>query len=84
MSTGSDFVTRKELAAHVAQLSDDIRAVGVSVERVESHVRGLAEALTSTREQLERKIDALEARLSARTSVIEEAVLEQRFAVTPK
>ncbi len=87
MSTGSDFVTRKELEAHLQTLvtktdlehafvvlSDNIRAVGASVERVESHVRGLAEALTSTREQLERKIDSLEARLTARIALLEDVV----------
>jgi predicted nucleic acid-binding Zn-ribbon protein len=79
------FATKKDLEVYAANakkdlehafivLSDNIRAVGVSVERVESHVRGLAEALTSTREQLERKIDGVEERLSARIAVLEEVV----------
>ena len=87
MAANSDFVTRKELEGHLEKLatkadlehafvvlSDNIRAVGASVERVESHVRGLAEALTSTREQLERKIDSLDERLSARITALEDVV----------
>src|SRR5947209_6480943 len=51
-----------------------MRSRGFSVERLESFVRGPAEGLTSTREELERKMDEMEARLSSRISILEEVV----------
>jgi methyl-accepting chemotaxis protein len=69
---------RKEEAMNIeenfALVRQDIRSLAVTVERVESHVQMLAEALTMTRESLERKIDEVDARLSARISVLEDVL----------
>jgi len=75
------FATKKDLEDAFTVLSDNIRAVGVMVERVQSDVRLLAEGLTSTREQLERRIDALDTRLSDRMSVLEEVVRQNSAGI---
>jgi len=53
---------------------EDVRAIGVMVERLESSVRGLAEGMTSLRSELKSDIVELERHLSERISVLEEVV----------
>ncbi|MFO0671931.1 MAG: hypothetical protein U0235_20285 [Polyangiaceae bacterium] len=67
------------LASHAnlkASLEGDLRAIGVVVERIDANVRGLAEALVSTREELITNINDVERRLSERISMLESVVRE--------
>ncbi len=70
----NQFVTRAEFVEVTGGLRDDIRAVGVVVERVDANVRALAEAIGATREGLTAQMSDLERRLSERISVLESAV----------
>ncbi|MFO0670027.1 MAG: hypothetical protein U0235_10435 [Polyangiaceae bacterium] len=70
----NQFVTRAEFVEVTGGLRDDIRAVGVVVERVDANVRALAEAIGATREGLTAQMNDLERRLSERISVLESAV----------
>jgi chromosome segregation ATPase len=65
----SDSASQEALAS-----KDDVRAIAVMVERLESSVRGLAEGMTALREGFKGDLDALEQRLSSRISVVEEVV----------
>ena len=52
----------------------DIRALGVVIERVDTNVRLLAEAMTGMRTELKNDMAELEARLSVRITRLEDAV----------
>jgi len=81
VAASSDFVTRGEFHETIDVVRGDIRALGVRFERLESYMRGVAEALTMTREQLERKMDEMEARLTVRISVLEEVVQQNSIDI---
>ena len=72
------FASKKDLHTAIDSVRDElrgeIRGVGAKVEQLESVVRGLAEGLVATREQLERRIDSVDERLSGRIGVVEEVV----------
>jgi chromosome segregation ATPase len=53
---------------------DDVRAIGVVVERIESKLGALTEGLGVLRDELKTDIASLEQRLSARIAVLEEVV----------
>jgi hypothetical protein len=50
---------------------EDVRAVGIAVERVEAHVIALAEGLTAVRDELKADLAGFEQRLSARILAVE-------------
>ncbi len=54
--------------------AESIRAFGVVLERVESQMSAVLEAVATTRHELNAKLDASEARLSERISVLEQVV----------
>lgn len=73
--TRAEFLdTRDAILASQAEMKGDIRALGVVLERVDANVRGLAEAVVSTREGLTTKMDDLERRLSDRIAILESVV----------
>ena len=79
--TRAEFLDTRDmlLASHAnlkASLEGDLRAIGVVVERIDANVRGLAEALVSTREELITNINDVERRLSERISMLESVVRE--------
>lgn len=79
--TRAEFLDTRDmlLASHAnlkASLEGDLRAIGVVVERIDANVRGLAEALVSTREELITNINDVERRLSERISMLEIVVRE--------
>jgi predicted RNase H-like nuclease (RuvC/YqgF family) len=51
-----------------------IRGFGVVLERIESQMTAVLEAVTSSSERLDARIDLLEARLSQRISALEDVV----------
>src|ERR1019366_7746303 len=51
-----------------------VRAFGAVLERIESQMGAVLEAVTSSSQRLDAKIDALEARLGERISVLEQVV----------
>jgi hypothetical protein len=59
-----------------SKTADAIRAQSMMFERLESHVQGLAEAMTSMGERLEARVGEAESRMIARSVVVEEAVRE--------
>ena len=71
-------VTKTDLHAAVdglrTELKDDIRALGVVIERVDTNVRLLAESMTGMRTELKNDLAELEARLSVRITRLEDAV----------
>lgn len=73
------FATKKDLDRFATK--EDLRAMGVMLERLDGTVRLLAEGLVATREQLERRIDEQGERLSARITLLEEAVREHGRAM---
>jgi hypothetical protein len=54
--------------------SNDVRAIGGMVERLESSVNALAEGLTSFRSELKTDLRALEIRLTERIELLEDVV----------
>jgi hypothetical protein len=55
-------------------VAESIRAFGVVLERVESQMSAVLEAVATTRHELQTQINASEARLSERISVLEQVV----------
>jgi len=63
-------------AVRPPSVAASIRGFGVVLERMESQMSAVLEAVTSSSERLDTRIDALEARLSQRISALEDAVRE--------
>jgi hypothetical protein len=57
-----------------SEIRIEVRALGVVVERIDSNVQMLAEAMIGMRTELKRDITELDARLSARIDRLEDAV----------
>ncbi len=58
----------------IREVKDEIRAVGVLVERIDAKVDAVIEGLTSTRDELKRDMASMEERLLARMAMIENVV----------
>jgi len=65
---------RTDLQTREGAVDERMRGMGVVLERIDSKVGFLAEALTSKSEELKVEIRAVEVRLSQRISVLEEVV----------
>lgn len=63
-------------ARRAPSTAESIRALGVVLERIESQMIGVIEAVTSSSERLDAKIDGVESRLLQRITTLEEAVRE--------
>jgi predicted RNase H-like nuclease (RuvC/YqgF family) len=61
-------------ARRAPSTAEAIRGFGVVLERVESQMAAVLEAVTSSSERLDARIDTLEARLSERISALEQVV----------
>jgi uncharacterized coiled-coil DUF342 family protein len=60
----------------IREVKDEIRAVGVLVERLDAKVDAVIEGLTSTRDELKRDMASMEDRLLERMRTIEHVVGE--------
>jgi chromosome segregation ATPase len=77
MSAAKKFSTAKRPSTRKA----GARGRDVVLERIESQMQFVVEAVTGLREELVAKIDDLEARLSARISVLEEVVRQNSLDI---
>ncbi len=82
------FVTRGEfLEAHaglnteIGGLKTEVRAMGVMMERMDSNIRGLAEAVVSMGQSSSTQLAEVELRLSNRITVLESVVRENSVAI---
>ncbi|SRR5260221_4876581 len=68
----NDYATKAQLES----VRDEIREIGVIVERTEAKVSFLAEALVSTRDELKRDIADVRSDLGGQIGILEEVVRE--------
>ena len=61
--------------------AESARAFGVVLERIESQMTAVVEAVTSATQRLDAKIDALGAHLSERISVLEQVVRQNSLDI---
>ena len=69
-----DSATKKDLETGLQSVRDEIRAIGVIVERTDANVRLLAEALVVTRDELKRDVADLRIEMTTRFETVESAV----------
>jgi hypothetical protein len=69
-------------AGRPASAAASIRGFGVVLERIESQMAAVLEAVTSSSDRLDTRIDTLEARLSRRISALEDVVRQHSERVS--